>query len=98
MASLDDVISSLSPALEAHGLYVEGPPRTRPDGFDYQIGLRNEQGVRVVLTLTLELVDDAASCGDVVRIVERSGVLSTIGGAVSNKHLGVRSSGAVFEL
>lgn len=98
MASLDEVISSLSPAIEAHGLYVEETPRTSPDGFDYQIGLRNEQGVRVVLTLTLELVDDSATGRDVARIAERSGVLSTLAGAVSNKHLGVKSSGAVFEL
>lgn len=96
--SLADVITALAPALESHGLSIEGSPRIRPDGFDHQIGLRNKQGVRVVLTLTFELVEDSASSADAARVVERSDALTALSAAVSSKNLGVKFTGAVFEL
>ena len=97
MATIEELIERLPVILDPHRLRIEGGPRVDMPSDGYQIGLRTDDGVRVVLGLTEECVVDAVDGIAVADLVERSDVLPMLAGAETTRVLGIRSDGKLFE-
>ena len=97
MATIEEVIERLPVVLYQHRLRIEGGPRVDVPSDGYQIGLRTDDGVRVVLHLTEELVADSVDGIAVADSVERSDVLPMLAGAETTRVLGIGSDGKLFE-